>query len=83
MYGQYRKIDRSRVLKPKSQGVSSVQIARRLDVSVAAVSLVLREAKSDTVAQAKSSRVLGNDRDQATVFKAGDLRGAFTIRQPL
>ena len=61
MYGQYRKIDHSRVLKLKSQGVSSVQIARRLDVSVAAVSRVLREAKSDTVGQSKSGRVLGSE----------------------
>jgi transcriptional regulator len=46
MYGQYRKIDPAKVLKLKSQGLSGVEIARRLDVSVAAVSLVLREAKT-------------------------------------
>ena len=46
MYGQYRKIDPAKVLKLKSQGLSCVQIARRLNVSVAAVSHVLRKAES-------------------------------------
>lgn len=56
MYGQYRKIDPSKVLKLKSQGLSSVQIAQQLNVSVAAVSLVLREAKSGVAGQAGSDR---------------------------
>lgn len=72
MYGQYRKIDRSRVLKLKSQGVSSVQIARRLDVSVAAISLVLREAKSSTAGQAKSSRVLDSDEGRQEIARWRD-----------
>ncbi len=46
MYGQYRKIDPSKILKLRSQGLSCTQIARRLNVSVAAVSHVLREPKS-------------------------------------
>lgn len=56
MYGQYRKVDPSKVLKLKSQGLSSIQIARRLDASVAAVSLVLREAQSYAAAQAGPDR---------------------------
>lgn len=44
------------VLKVKAQGLSCVQIARRLNMSVAAVSLVLCEAKSDAAGQAGSDR---------------------------
>ena len=48
MYGQYRKIDPAKVLKLKSQGLSCVQIARRLNVSVAAVSLVFCARRNRT-----------------------------------
>ncbi len=46
MYGQYRKIDPAKVLKLKSQGLSNAQIARRLDVTEAAVGYALNKAKS-------------------------------------
>jgi hypothetical protein len=43
MHGQYRKVGPYKILKFKPQGLSCVQVARRLDVSVTAVSLDARD----------------------------------------
>ena len=56
MHGQCRKIDPSKILKLRSQGLSSVQIARRLGLSVSGVSRVVREAKLSVAGQAGSVR---------------------------
>ena len=47
MHGQHRKIDPSRVMALKRQGLSNVQIARRLGVSSGAVYQVLRRIVPD------------------------------------
>ena len=45
MHGQYRKLDPSRVLALKRQGLSNIQIARRLGVTHGAVSQVLGKVR--------------------------------------
>ena len=47
MHGQRRKIDPSRIMTLKRQGLSNVQIARRLGVSSGAVYQVLRKIVLD------------------------------------
>lgn len=47
MHGQYRKLDPSRVLKLKRQGLSNAQIALRLGVTQGAVSQILCKARVD------------------------------------
>ena len=47
MHGQHRKLDPSRVLTLKRQGLSNVQIARRLGVTHGAVSQILYKLRVD------------------------------------
>lgn len=46
MHGQYRKIDHAKLLRLKSQGLSNVQIARRLGVTEATVGCALNKTKN-------------------------------------
>lgn len=46
VHGQYYKLDHSKVLKLKRQGLSNTQIALRLGVTQGAVSQVLRKAEA-------------------------------------
>lgn len=46
MYGQHRKVDPSRVMAFKRRGLSNIQIARRLGVTIGAIYYVLHKAKT-------------------------------------
>ena len=47
MHGQHRKLDPSRVLTLKRQGLSNVQIARRLGATHGAISQILCKLRVD------------------------------------
>jgi transcriptional regulator len=61
MHGRYRKLDPSRVLTLKRQGLSNAQIAIRLGATNGAISQVLGKHRVDDARPAKTGTAL-NDR---------------------